>query len=141
MKLIFGGAFQGKLEYARKNFDIKSVHDCGAGVSPDATAVVGAGAEAFAGTEPDFSKDAVCALERFVLKCVRDGVESADYFRENKEKWQDKVLILTDVSQGIVPMDAELRAFREMNGRLMLYLANEAEEVIRVFCGIGKKVK
>jgi len=83
----------------------------------------------------------VCALEKFVLKCVRDGKEAADFFKENKEKWQDKVLIMTDVSQGIVPMDAELRAFREMNGRLMLYLASEAEEVIRVFCGIGKKVK
>ena len=130
MKLIFGGAFQGKLEYAKKNFDIKSVHDCGAGVSPEAS-----------GTEPDFGKDAVCALEKFVLRCVRDGKEAADFFRDNKEKWQDKVLIMTDVSQGIVPMDAELRAFREMNGRLMLYLASEAEEVIRVFCGIGKKVK
>lgn len=133
MKLIFGGAFQGKLEYAKKNFDIETVHDCGAGVSPQAAD--------FAGAEPDFSKDAVCALEKFVLKCVRDGKEATDYFKENKEKWQGKVLILTDVSQGIVPMDAELRAFREMNGRLMLYLANEAEEVIRVFCGIGKKVK
>lgn len=139
MKLIFGGAFQGKLEYAKKNFDIKSVHDCGAGVSPEAT--IGGGAVGFVGTEPDFSKDAVCALEKFVLKCVRDGVEAKEYFIKNKEKWQDKVLILTDVSQGIVPMDAELRAFREMNGRLMLYLASEAEEVIRVFCGIGKKVK
>ncbi|MDO4745641.1 MAG: bifunctional adenosylcobinamide kinase/adenosylcobinamide-phosphate guanylyltransferase [Bacillota bacterium] len=130
MKLIFGGAYQGKLEYAEKNYDIKTVFDCGAGATPEAP-----------GTEPDFGKDAVCALEKFVLKCVRDGVEAADYFKENKEKWQDKVLILTDVSQGIVPMDAELRAFREMNGRLMLYLAAEADEVVRVFCGIGKRVK
>lgn len=123
MILIFGGAFQGKLEYAKKKFDINTVCDCGAGASPD------------------FSKDAVCALEKFVLKCVHEGKEAADFFKESKEKWQDKVLIMTDVSQGIVPMDAELRAFREMNGRLMLYLASEAEEVIRVFCGIGKKVK
>ncbi len=27
---------------------------------------------------------------------------------------------MTDVSQGIVPMDPELRVFREMNGRLMI---------------------
>ena len=135
MILIFGGAYQGKLDYAKENFDIKTVCDCGV---PE---TVEGGASDFAGREPDFSKDAVCALEKFVLKCVRDGVEAADYFKENKEKWQDKVLILTDVSQGIVPMDAELRAFREMNGRLMLYLAREAEQVIRVFCGIGKKVK
>ncbi len=134
MILIFGGAFQGKLEYAKNNYNIKTIHDCGAGVSPEA-------GDGFAGTEPDFGKDAVCALEKFVLRCVREGREAADFFKENKEKWQDKVLILTDVSQGIVPMDAELRAFREMNGRLMLYLAGEADEVIRVFCGIGKKVK
>ena len=50
-------------------------------------------------------------------------------------------MILTDVSQGIVPMEARLREFREMNGRLMVYLAGEAQQVIRVFCGIGKKVK
>lgn len=133
MILIFGGAYQGKLDYAKENFDIKTVCNCGEIDAPEAGG--------FAGREPDFSKDAVCALEKFVLKCVKDGVEAADYFKENKEKWQDKVLILTDISQGIVPMDAELRAFREMNGRLMLYLAREAEQVIRVFCGIGKKVK
>lgn len=121
MILIFGGAFQGKLEYAKENFNVKSVVSCSG--------------------EPDFSADIICSLEKFVLKCVREGREAADFFRENREKWQDKVLIMTDVSQGIVPMDAELRAFREMNGRLMLYLAGEADEVIRVFCGIGKKVK
>lgn len=132
MILIFGGAFQGKLEYAKNNYDIETIHDCGAGISPEADEV---------GSEPDFSKDAVCALEKFVLKCVREGREAADFFKGNKDLWQDKVLILTDVSQGIVPMDKELRAFREMNGRLMLYLAAEAEEVVRVFCGIGKKVK
>ena len=48
---------------------------------------------------------------------------------------------MTDVSQGIVPMDPALRVFREMNGRLMLRLAAEASEVHRVFCGIGKRVK
>ena len=51
------------------------------------------------------------------------------------------MLISTDVSQGIVPVDAVMRAFREMNGRLMLYLAEEAEQVVRVFCGIGRREK
>lgn len=133
MILIFGGAFQGKLEYAKENFNIKSVYECGKGKM-----TAGESTEA---DQPDFTADAVCALENFVLECVREGREAADFFRENKEKWQDKILIMNDVSQGIVPMDAQLRAFREMNGRLMLYLAGEADEVIRVFCGIGKKVK
>lgn len=134
MILIFGGAFQGKLEYAVKNFDIASVCDCGA-VCEDTEE------RSFEECLPDFSKAAVCSLEKFVLRCVDEGVEAVDYFRENRDKWQDSILILTDVSQGIVPMEARLREFREMNGRLMVYLAGEAQQVIRVFCGIGKKVK
>ena len=67
--------------------------------------------------------------------------EAADWFDERREAWRDKILIMTDVSQGIVPMEPELRAFREMNGRLMLRLAAEADEVHRVFCGMGKRVK
>lgn len=133
MILIFGGAFQGKLEYAKEKYDIKSVYDCGSARGQETGD--------FAGIEPDFSADVICSLEKFVLECVNRNCEAADFFRENREKWQDKILIMTDVSQGIVPTDAKLRAFREMNGRLMLYLAGEADEVVRVFCGIGKKVK
>ena len=123
MILIFGGAYQGKLDYARENFDIRTACDCSDG------------------REPDFDMDAVHGLEGFALSCVRNGREAADFFRETREKWQDKVLIVTDVSQGVVPVDRELRAMREMNGRLMLYLAGEAEQVIRVFCGMGKNIK
>lgn len=123
MVLIFGGAYQGKLDYAKEHFDIKTVCDCSEG------------------SEPDFDMDAIYGLEGFVLECVRNGKEATDFFRQTKENWQDKVFIMTDVSQGIVPIDKDLRAMREMNGRLMLYLAAEAEQVIRVFCGIGKSVK
>jgi len=123
MILIFGGAYQGKLDYAKEHFDIETVCDCSEGC------------------EPDFDMDAIYGLEGFVLECVKAGEEAADFFRQTKERWQDKVLLVTDVSQGIVPIDKELRAMREMNGRLMLYLAAEAEQVIRVFCGIGKPVK
>lgn len=123
MILIFGGAYQGKLDYAKEHFGIKTVCDCREG------------------REPDFALDAICGLECFVLECVKTGKEAADFFRQAKEQWQDKVFIVTDISQGIVPMDKDLRAMREMNGRLMLYLAAESEQVIRVFCGIGKKVK
>ena len=127
MILIFGGAYQGKLAYAKKNFDIKTVCDCSDGAVPD------------------FAADAIYGIEGFVKRqspgSDQSPLEVADWFSERREAWQDKVLIMTDVSQGIVPMDPELRAFREMNGRLMLRLAAEASEVHRVFCGIGKRVK
>lgn len=119
MILIFGGAHQGKRAYAAKLPGVKSVADC----------------------LPDFSADAVGGLEAFTLACTRQGIEAADWFRARREQWQDKVLIIRDISQGIVPMEAEQRAWREMNGRLMIYLAGEAEEVHRVFCGIGKRIR
>ena len=151
MILIFGGAYQGKLDYAKKTFDIETVCDCSNGAAPD------------------FAADAICGIDGFVKRCACNTcealvekqqvkepgkqseqqspgsdqlpLEAADWFDERREAWQDKILIMTDVSQGIVPMEPELRAFREMNGRLMLRLAAEADEVHRVFCGIGKRVK
>ena len=123
MILIFGGAYQGKLEYAQENFNIKTVSDCSGGEAPN------------------FAKDAIYGIEGFVVECVRNNKEAADFFKKSRDTWQDKILICTDVSQGIVPVDADLRELREMNGRLMLYLAKEAEQVIRVFCGLGKREK
>ena len=113
MILIFGGAYQGKLDFAKEQF-------------PDV---------------PIYHKE----LEKFTWECCTEDpdqrLEAADEMRAKKDEWQDKILIITDVSQWIVPMDARTRAFRDMNGRLMLYLASEADEVYRVFCGIGKRIK
>ena len=152
MILIFGGAYQGKLEYAIDNCKVNTVYDCSTGAKhtldeerdemagpdisrwPRETTEKGAHA-------PDLSADAIYGLEVFALKCVKEGLEASDWFKERWDEWQDKVLIICDQSQGIVPVDAETRAAREMNGRLMIYLANEAEQVIRVFCGLGKRIK
>ncbi len=121
MILIFGGAYQGKLEYAKKNFDIDTVCDC-----------------MQESCEPDFTTDAVCGIEAFTLQCVKEGVNPVEWFAAREGEWADKVLIICDVSQGVVPIDPQIRAFREANSRLMLYLAGKAKRVIRVFCGIGK---
>ena len=124
MVFIFGGAYQGKLDHAKNNYSRGPVFDCRTGTPM-----------------PDMSADIICGLEAFVKDCSSRGTEAADWFRERKDEWKDKILIMQDMSQGIVPMDKEERAAREMSGRLMIYLAGEAEEVIRVFCGIGEKIK
>lgn len=123
MILVFGGAYQGKLEYAEKKFNINTVCDCSGG------------------GRPDFSAEVVAGIEGFVMECVKGGIEAADYFREHEAEWKDSVLVITDISQGVVPTDRNVRAAREMNGRLMLYLADKAEQVHRVFCGIGKRIR
>lgn len=124
MKLIIGGAYQGKLDYAKEHFGVEQVFTCSRELA-----------------ELDFSKDAIYGLEDFVLACARSGVEAKDYLMENQEKLADQVIICTDVSQGIVPMEKELRDMREMTGRAMVWLAKEADRVVRVFCGLGQEIK
>ena len=125
MVLIFGGAYQGKLDFAMKKFNIKDT-------------------DIFTCTEdsfPDFSKKIIDRAEHFFLKCVKDGIEPRDILCENINMLQDKIVIARDISQGIVPIDSVQRAWREASGRAMMYLAGEAEEVYRVFCGLSEKLK
>ena len=39
------------------------------------------------------------------------------------------------------PMEAEERIYRERTGRILEQLAAQADEVVRVVCGIGQKIK
>ncbi|MBQ9708774.1 MAG: bifunctional adenosylcobinamide kinase/adenosylcobinamide-phosphate guanylyltransferase [Firmicutes bacterium] len=123
MIFIFGGAYQGKLEYAMKNYSITEVCDCGDG------------------REPDLSADAICGIAGYVMECVKNGRDAALFFEGNSEALRDKILINTDVSSGVVPVDRQEREFREMNGRVNILLAEMADKVIHVFCGIGKTMK
>ena len=46
-----------------------------------------------------------------------------------------------EVGNGIVPIDFLEREYRERTGRILVKLANQADEVVRVICGIGQKIK
>lgn len=125
MHLIIGGAYQGKLDHARKALGIKEdeIYSC---------------------TEDggiDFSFRCVNAVEEFVLGCVRRGDDAAEIFKAHRSEWEDSVLICRDIFCGVVPMGAEMRAWREATGRLCAFLASEAETVTRMFCGIDERLK
>ena len=125
MVLIFGGAYQGKVEFAKENF----------GVTEN---------DVFICTEDkeiDWSYKVIANLDQAFLKHVNEGKESREVLEENLDTLKDKILIVNDISQGIVPMEKNLRDWREMTGRAMLYLSKEADEVYRVFCGLGNKIK
>ena len=123
MICVLGGAYQGKTGYAMEAFGKETVCD-----------VSEAG-------EPDFTKEIITGIDGFAARLVAAGEEPAAWFEARREQWKNCVLIVNDISQGIVPVDKKLRAVREANGRLMMYLAREAEQAHRVFCGIGKRIK
>lgn len=124
MELIIGGAYQGKLDYAKEALNIKAHFEC----SVDSADI-------------DFSVGCVCGLERFALACLRAGLSPVERMKELEAGWSDCVLIANDISQGVVPIDAEMRAWREETGRMLNYLAAKAAHVHRVFLGIGQVIK
>ena len=126
MIYIIGGSYQGKREYAKERFELS---DADIFVCTEET------------TEIDFSKRIIANIERFALGCVKREEEPREYWEAHMEALRDTILIADDVSCGIVPMDATLRAWREATGRANNYLAREADQVIRVFCGIGQVIK
>ena len=125
MILIFGGSYQGKLEFAKETFGVteNDVFTC------------------TVDSEIDWSKKVLYNLDQAFLRHVREGKESRDVLKDNLGQLKDKILIVNDISQGIVPMERENRDWREMTGRAMLYISKEADEVYRVFCGLGSKIK
>ncbi len=130
MELIFGGAYQGKLEYALNNTEYgeKDIFDCRQYRETDKA-------------EIDFSKKIIYHLEDFVALCYKHGIEPKDYIEANLERLGDSIIICNDVSMGVVPMDKDLRAIREMNGRTLIYLSKKANKVIRIFCGLPHVLK
>ena len=52
-----------------------------------------------------------------------------------------RVVIATEVGGGVIPVDPKERADREAAGRLSCLLAERADTVIRVFCGLPRFLK
>ena len=58
------------------------------------------------------------------------------------ERQGKKVLVISDeVGNGVVPMEAFERVYRECVGRCLIRLATEAEKVERILCGMGQQIK
>ena len=54
---------------------------------------------------------------------------------------QKPAVTAAEVGSGVVPIDKAQRAQREAAGRLAILLAQQAQEVVRVFCGIPTRIK
>ena len=125
MDFIIGGAYQGKLTFAKNKYGLKDE-------------------DVFTCTEDghmDLSARCVRHIEEFTLWCVRNSEDPAAYFKAHKTEWQNSVLICRDIFCGVVPMEAEMRAWREQTGRLCAYLSGEAQRVSRIFCRLEQTLK
>ncbi len=62
---------------------------------------------------------------------------AADFCR----KHPDAVVVADEIGCGVVPIDRNDRTWREAAGRALCVLARESEQVVRVMCGIGVRIK
>ena len=120
MILIIGGFAQGKLHYVKQRY----VHcEDGREVTVlDGTLALPAGTGA--------GQMIVNHLHRYIREQLRQGTDPEAMIENFCKK-----------HPGIVPMEAEERTYRERTGRILEQLAAQADEVVRVVCGIGQKIK
>jgi len=74
-----------------------------------------------------------CGVQGSTGKCCSGGDSFVDQ--------GNIVIIAEENASGIVPADTALIQKREAYNRRLTALSKEADEVYRVFCGIGMKIK
>ena len=126
MILIFGGKYQGKLDYAVKTFNLSEadVYKC----SDD-------------NSNTPSGKMIIYEIDKWVLSMVNKEIDVEKLVQEFIENNKNAIVICNDISSGIVPIDPVLRKWREAVGRTMTALAKSSDEVIRLFCGIPARIK
>lgn len=124
MELIIGGAFQGKLNYARELY-------------PDVVWVDGKSC-----TLEEMCKiPGIYNLHLFIKKQILEGKDVSELADILIEKNPNMIIISDEVGYGVVPVDAFDRVYREAVGRVCTKLAEKASKVTRVICGIGTVIK
>ena len=89
---------------------------------------------AFRWSEEEMERYAVWDVQELAAGCG-DLEALADRLAKNP------VVIATEVGGGVVPIDSKEREDREAAGRLSCLLAERADTVIRVFCGLPRALK
>lgn len=140
MKLIIGGAYQGKLAYAR------SVYGCTDGwVDGRICALQAIGQCAGIYNFHEYIRRLLQQTDEnygWKIDQLTDIEEQAKQFTDEILKKNPELLIVSnELGYGIVPVEKSDRIWREAVGRVCTCLAAHAEEVTRVVCGIGIRIR
>ena len=120
MRMYIGGAYQGKLSYAKQqNPDIK------------------------------WRDGASCTLEELLeaqgvyrfQEFIRKHMEIEDLAEQLIQENPRLVIVTDEIGYGLVPVEEEARSFRERTGRICTKLAAHCERVERIVCGISTRIR
>lgn len=124
MTLVTGGSFQGKTDFAIKTLGIAE-NDILDGETCCVDDVMAAAA--------------VRNFERLVKRIMDNG--AVDFAKRLCCENPDIIVITTEISGGIIPIDSESRRWREETGKACCVLAEFSDNVYRINCGIPLKLK
>ena len=126
MKLVIGGAFQGKKEYVKKHFFLSDK-------------------QMIDGKDAEYEDIFHCTCLYHFHEWIKKGLEQEWDFEDVAEKIQERnpelIVISNELGYGVGPIDAFDRKYREGTGRLCTQLAVKSQQVIRVVCGLGMVIK
>lgn len=130
MILITGGAFQGKLEAAEELFSEKE-----SGKEP----------LVLEGTQKELERlqkvDIIHDFHLWIRGILEESKDPYEMTEKLLETNPSVIIILNQMGCGIVPIDSFDRKYRETVGRIGCLLAQKAEEVYLLNCGIARRLK
>lgn len=129
MILIIGGAFQGQNEYIKEQFGYEEEEILSGGTAE---------------LQQMYTGKAIAGFHLFVKRMIEKGKEEEHIktmVEQLLEHNSEIVIGLDEIGYGIVPMEKQDRIYRETTGRIGCLLAEKAEQVIRMLCGIPVKIK
>lgn len=143
MILYTGGRYQGKLEAAINRLDTS--YDCVLDFSKinckdefdKITLLCNGNIEIFYNLE---------SLVRLLVNNMEFLVETKantvkDYVISLVERLNPKIVIISEVGAGVIPIDKKENEFREITGEISVELARRSQCVIRMVCGIEQIIK
>lgn len=126
MLLVTGGAYQGKLDYA---LDITGL---GKNSVIDGE---------YCGFEDVFNCEVIYRFHELVRRLLENEEDVEKFVKKLIEENPEAIIIVNEVGSGVIPLEPFDRKFRETVGRASCMIAKNANEVHRVVCGMGVKIK
>ncbi len=135
MILIIGGYAQGKLGYVKRKYNIcnEDIYDFEKSDDFD-----------FEKNTTEVMSDRQLVfynVNYLIKKATEDGYNIDVRLEKLINNYPNAIIVTDEVGNGVVPIDKNERLLREKIGRIQCMMAERADEVIRVVCGIGQKIK
>lgn len=121
MKLIIGGAYQGKIGVACEMFGFK-----------ESEMTNGSNCD----FEDVFSAKCIKSYHRIIARLIAQGVSPVEFTKRLCLENNNVVIIMDEIGCGIVPVEKSERKRREETGRCGCIISSASDTVIRVVCGI-----